>query len=214
MGSGIFDRIKGLFYEAKDEQPKKEPVKEEKIPSKPQQPIQTTPKATLKGPAVSSDGKEANDIYEGLMSSVLEGQTLYTQFRKVTNSIFETIKDETAGYKAAFAAISGITNATANELLGSIDSCINRLANEEQEFKAQAATHRQKVDDLKQQLENLNRQIMKLEEKRKELNKEILDEGSKIEKIETYFRIAKEKVENELNQEKSKIERFLNVSNR
>jgi len=204
MGKGMLGKLKGLFYEAGDEGAESEKKEPEEKKTPPQQPAQVVPQ-----PLSDADKKEADDVYEKLMSSILEGQSLFSQFKKVTASVFETLTDKASGYKAAFAAISGITNATIEDLIKSIDYCISRLANEEQEFQARATTYRQKVGDLKRQLEDIDRQIAVLEEKRKGLNAEILEEVNKIEKAESYFNRAKKRVESELNEERLRVVSFL-----
>ncbi len=210
MGKGVFSKIKGIFYNVEDEVVKEETAGEDKETPAQQQPTQAVSQAPpLKESRLNADEKEVDEIYQKLVLSVIDSQSLFAQFKKVTESVFETLKDKAAGYKAAFAAISGITNATVDELLGSMDSCLSRLAMEEQDFQAQVKEHNKKIDYLKGQLADIDKQIAKLEGERKKLNTEILEEVNKTEKTEISFNQAKKRLERELNEERLRIVTFL-----
>ncbi len=80
---------------------------------------------------------------------------------------------------------------------------------EEQDFQAQVKEHNKKIDYLKGQLADIDKQIAKLEGERKKLNTEILEEVNKTEKTEISFNQAKKRLERELNEERLRIVTFL-----
>ncbi len=176
--------------------------------------------AIINSPAVMTTEKtsKVNDATYKLLISAIEGTgSAYAQFADMVNSLSDTgvTDNEEKLYAAAFTAVSK-QGLTFDQIARALDMRLNALVEEKKKFAGtmdgKTASIKKTLAEVKEREDNINslkKKIEDLERQNNEAQQGIAAEKAKMEDIQAKFNAALDKVKSEVQENKSRLIKYL-----
>lgn len=160
---------------------------------------------------VSAAGEPDEDILAGLRAAIEQNKTTgygYLEFSETLSNMEKSVPDEETRYKAAGASAKAM-KCTPSKLVSSAQASLEVLDGEEALLKKELADAAEIDAEKKAELEEVEKQMKTLENKKNKLSEELRTSESKTEEAKRRFTVSKNFLAKNIKDDISKIEEYL-----